>query len=173
MGSVLLQEETGVPGENVWCLVESNWTTLFSHVTKITAWSRNRTLVTVVRDTCTTTVPLAPLRSCVWVLTALWLKHFTNNQMVKTSIPVIGVELVKDIKLSRTSSIPRLTRGSIFLNFNGNKGFSELLYCRIPEYLWYIVAREYLNLHQWPFHRFRLLGSSWVSYCKSWSHLSP
>ena len=51
MGPVLLQEETGVPGENLRCLVESNWTTLFSHVTKvnfnqITARSRNRTLVT-------------------------------------------------------------------------------------------------------------------------------
>ena len=28
---------------------------------QITAWGRNQTLVTVVRDTCTTTVPPAPL----------------------------------------------------------------------------------------------------------------
>ena len=64
MGPVLVQEETGVPGENLRCLVKSNWTTLFSHLTKvtnqITAWSWNRTLVTVVKDTCTTTVLLAP-----------------------------------------------------------------------------------------------------------------
>ena len=32
MGSVLWQEETGVPGENLRCLVESNWATLFSHM---------------------------------------------------------------------------------------------------------------------------------------------
>ena len=65
MSPVLLQEETGVPGENLRCFVESKWTTLFSRVTKITfnqitARSRNRTQVTVVRDTCTTTVPLTP-----------------------------------------------------------------------------------------------------------------
>ena len=59
MGPVLLQEETGVSGENLRCLVELNWATLFSHVTKVTARGRNRTLVTVVRDTCTTTVPPA------------------------------------------------------------------------------------------------------------------
>ena len=61
MGSVILQEETGVPRENLRCLVESNWTTLFSHGAKvifnqITAWSRNRTLNTVVRDKWSTTV---------------------------------------------------------------------------------------------------------------------
>ena len=33
---VLVQEKTGVPGENLRCLVETNWTTLFSHVTKVT-----------------------------------------------------------------------------------------------------------------------------------------
>ena len=36
MGPVLLQEETGVPGENLPCLVELNWTIFFSHVTKVT-----------------------------------------------------------------------------------------------------------------------------------------
>ena len=36
MGPVLLQEETGVPGGNLRCLVETNWTTLFSRVAKIT-----------------------------------------------------------------------------------------------------------------------------------------
>ena len=30
MGPVLLQEETGVPGENLRRLVESNWTTLLT-----------------------------------------------------------------------------------------------------------------------------------------------
>ena len=34
--SVLLQEETKVPGENLQCSVESNCTTLFSNVTKVT-----------------------------------------------------------------------------------------------------------------------------------------
>ena len=34
MGPVLLQE-TGVPGENLQCLVETNWVTCFSHVTKV------------------------------------------------------------------------------------------------------------------------------------------
>ena len=29
---MLLQEETGVPGENLWCLVES---ATFSHVTEV------------------------------------------------------------------------------------------------------------------------------------------
>ena len=33
----LLQEETRVPGENLWCFVESNWTTLFSYKTKVTS----------------------------------------------------------------------------------------------------------------------------------------
>ena len=64
MCPVLLQKETGVPGENLRRLVESNWITVFSHVTKvtfnqITARSRNRTLVTVVRDTCTTTAQIS------------------------------------------------------------------------------------------------------------------
>ena len=36
MVPVLLQEETGVPGENLQWLVESNWTTLFSHVARET-----------------------------------------------------------------------------------------------------------------------------------------
>ena len=36
VGPVLLQEETGVRRANLRCLVESNWTTLFSHVTKVT-----------------------------------------------------------------------------------------------------------------------------------------
>ena len=36
MGPVLLQEETRVSGENLRCLVESNWTTLFSHETNVT-----------------------------------------------------------------------------------------------------------------------------------------
>ena len=55
LGLVLLQEETEVPGENLRCLVQSIWTTLFSHLNKVTliiyipAWSRSRTLVTVVR----------------------------------------------------------------------------------------------------------------------------
>ena len=35
MGPVLLQEETGIRGENMRCLVESNWTTLLSHVAKV------------------------------------------------------------------------------------------------------------------------------------------
>ena len=64
MGPVLLQEETGVPGENLRCLVETDRTTLLtydqSNFNQITAWSRKKTLVTVVRDTCTTTEPPAP-----------------------------------------------------------------------------------------------------------------
>ena len=36
MGLVLLQEGTGVPGENLLCLEETNWTTFFSHVTEVT-----------------------------------------------------------------------------------------------------------------------------------------
>ena len=35
MGPVLLQEETGVPGENLRFLEESNWTTLSSQVTNV------------------------------------------------------------------------------------------------------------------------------------------
>ena len=61
MGPILLRMETGVPGENLRCLVKSSWTILFSHETKVTLISQNRNLVTVVRDTCTTTVPPAPL----------------------------------------------------------------------------------------------------------------
>ena len=37
MGPVLLQEETGEPEENLRGLVETNWTTFFSHVTKVTS----------------------------------------------------------------------------------------------------------------------------------------
>ena len=36
MGPVLLQDETGIPGENLRYLVKSHWTTFFSHVTKVT-----------------------------------------------------------------------------------------------------------------------------------------
>ena len=32
MGPMLLQEETRLPGENLQCLVESNWTTFVSHL---------------------------------------------------------------------------------------------------------------------------------------------
>lgn len=35
MGLVLSQEETGVPEENMRCLVESKWATLLSHVIKL------------------------------------------------------------------------------------------------------------------------------------------
>ena len=64
MVPVLLQEETGVLRENLQCFVDSDLTTLFSHdqgnFNQITVRSTNRTLVTVVRDTCTTTVPQTP-----------------------------------------------------------------------------------------------------------------
>ena len=36
MGPTLLQEETGVAGENLQFLVESNWTKFSSYVTQIT-----------------------------------------------------------------------------------------------------------------------------------------
>ena len=55
IGLVLLKEGTEVRGENLQSFVESNWTTLFSHLNKVTliryisAWSWSRTLVTVVR----------------------------------------------------------------------------------------------------------------------------
>ena len=57
IGPVFVQEETGVPGENVRCLVESNWKHS-SHMRPrwnfnlITALSRNRTRVTEVKGTC-------------------------------------------------------------------------------------------------------------------------
>ena len=65
----LLQKEIGIPGENLRYLVESNGATLFSYVTKATLLrelreSRTRALVTVVRDTCTKTLPLIPLYHC-------------------------------------------------------------------------------------------------------------
>ena len=62
MGSLLLLKETRVPRQNLQRLVNSNWTTVFSHVTKVTLimWIRNPTLVTMVKDTCTTTVPPTP-----------------------------------------------------------------------------------------------------------------
>ena len=82
--SVLLQEETGVSGENLRCLVESNWTTLFSHVTKvtfnqITARSRNQTLVTVVRNMCpSTTVPPALQKMLSEVCLSTVIKYFSK-----------------------------------------------------------------------------------------------
>ena len=58
MGQVLLQEKTGVPGENLGRVKLDN--TLLTcdegNFNQITARSRNRTLVTVVRGTCSTTV---------------------------------------------------------------------------------------------------------------------
>ena len=64
MGPVLLREETGVPGEILRYLVQSNWTTLLTYnqgnFNQITARSRNGTLVRVVVDMCTTTMPPAP-----------------------------------------------------------------------------------------------------------------
>ena len=64
MGPVLLQEQTGVPGENLRCLVEKQDNTVLTYdqgnFNQITTRSRNRTLVTIVRDTCTATVPPAP-----------------------------------------------------------------------------------------------------------------
>ena len=38
---MLLQEETGAPGENLQCSVESNWTTLFSRDAR-DLWSYGR-----------------------------------------------------------------------------------------------------------------------------------
>ena len=68
MGPVLAQEETGVPGENLRCLVVKMDDTLLTrdqdNFNQITARSRNQALVTVVRDTCTTTVPPAPPKEC-------------------------------------------------------------------------------------------------------------
>ena len=37
MGPVLPQEETGVPEENLWGLVQSNWISFLSNVTKVTS----------------------------------------------------------------------------------------------------------------------------------------
>ena len=58
MGQVLLQEKTGVPGENLGRVKLDN--TLLTcdegNFNQITARSRNRTLGTVVRGTCSTTV---------------------------------------------------------------------------------------------------------------------
>ena len=57
IGPVFVQEETRVPGENMRCLVESNWNQS-SHMRPrwnfilITALSRNRTRVTEVKGTC-------------------------------------------------------------------------------------------------------------------------
>ena len=36
MGPVLLQDEIEKPRENMRCTVQSNWTTMFSRVTKVT-----------------------------------------------------------------------------------------------------------------------------------------
>ena len=60
MGPMLPQKETGVPEENLRCLVESKWTTQFSHVTMVNLirklhGTENRP--PVVRDKYTTTVP--------------------------------------------------------------------------------------------------------------------
>ena len=64
MGPVLLQEEIRVSGEDLRYKVESNWTTLFmcdqSNFNQIIARYRNGTLITMVRDTCTTTVQPVP-----------------------------------------------------------------------------------------------------------------
>ena len=40
MGPVLIQEETGVSGENLRCLIEWNWTIIFSHMTKVISTGR-------------------------------------------------------------------------------------------------------------------------------------
>ena len=65
MGSVMLLEETGVPGVKPAILVRvklGNFLFIFgqSNLNHTTVWSWNRTLVTVARDRCTTTVPPAP-----------------------------------------------------------------------------------------------------------------
>ena len=94
MGPVLLQEETGLSGENLRCLVESNWTTIFSHVTtvtfnQITTRSRNRTQVTVVRDTCTSTVPPA-LLVCANTMNYMsiwrWISPFNKHPLKLNSV---------------------------------------------------------------------------------------
>ena len=56
--------------KNLWCFVDSYWTTLFFHITKCnlkqtTARSRNWTRMAVLGDACTTTVSPAPLCSKV------------------------------------------------------------------------------------------------------------
>ena len=64
MGPVLLQEEIKVPGENLRCLVvklDNNLLTCgHGNFNQITARRWNQTLVTVVRDTCTTILTAAP-----------------------------------------------------------------------------------------------------------------
>ena len=63
MGPMLLQEETRVPGESMWCLVELDNTPLTcdqGNFNLITGQCQNQTLVTLVEDTHTTTLPPAP-----------------------------------------------------------------------------------------------------------------
>ena len=65
MGPVLLQEETGVLGKKLAMvgrdkLDNTLLTSNQGNFNQITAQSQNRTLVTVVRNTCTTAVPPAP-----------------------------------------------------------------------------------------------------------------
>ena len=43
------------------------------NLNQITAWSLNQTLVTVVRDTCTVTVPSTPQLICLMCSTELWI----------------------------------------------------------------------------------------------------
>ena len=66
MGPVLLQEETGVPGKKPAMLDSVKLINTFltcdkGNFNQITARSRNQTLVTMVRDTRTTTVPTVAL----------------------------------------------------------------------------------------------------------------
>ena len=63
MGPVWLLEETGVLEENLRCLVESNWTSLFSHMTKL--------LLTVDKST----KPRIELHSQWWATPVLSLTH--------------------------------------------------------------------------------------------------
>ena len=65
MGPVLLQEETGVLGKKLAMVSRDKLdntllTSNQGNFNQITAQSQNRTLVTVVRNTCTTAVPPAP-----------------------------------------------------------------------------------------------------------------
>ena len=103
MGPVLLQEETGVSGENLRCFgtVKLDTTLLKrdqGNYNQITAWNRNRTFVTVVRDTCTLPYRIVPY---------LTLSYLTLPHLISLLFTVLYLTLPYFISLHFT--LPYLT----------------------------------------------------------------
>ena len=110
MGPVLLQEEIGLPGENLRYLLETNWRTLFQHMTKATLirWLHEAeiwTRVTVVRDTCITTVSPAP-QAFVFEKRHLNLWRRSNSQPLKIINFILAVSILSRlIRISLATTI--------------------------------------------------------------------